>query len=108
MFGCSYQFCQKNWGFDMSETFPHQVDSLNSDSPSGKCFVWCGAKDNSTTPAMAEYLVRKVPGSELRVVDDVGHLVLFTKWKEIIGELVDDPIPLGTNVKKKLTHEKRY
>lgn len=48
---------------------------------------WHGTLDNSTTMAMASYMVDKIPDGKLTVCDGEGHMLLIPRWEEILTAL---------------------
>ena len=65
------------WGFDLGAI----------DVPVG---VWHGGADRTVPLAAAEYLAGAIPGAELTVHDDLGHLSLpVERDREILGWLLD-------------------
>jgi pimeloyl-ACP methyl ester carboxylesterase len=51
--------------------------------------LWHGEEDSSTPLIMAEYMARAMPHSRLTVLRDEGHLLLFTRWEEILRSLLE-------------------
>lgn len=49
-----------------------------------KVNIWQGGKDNVWTTATSDYLHRKYANSTYSIVDDEGHLLYLSRWKEII------------------------
>jgi pimeloyl-ACP methyl ester carboxylesterase len=49
--------------------------------------LWHGAADNMVPVAMARNLADKIPGSRLTILNNEGHLLLFSYWHDIISEL---------------------
>ena len=56
--------------------------------PVPRVHLTCGASDRGSTPEMSKFLNLLIPGSTLKVVENAGHLVLFTHFDEIASELL--------------------
>ena len=54
-----------------------------------KVLVVVGADDNITPPKYGEFLHQNIPGSELKVIRDVGHLSPIEKPEEV-GQIIRD------------------
>ena len=54
-----------------------------------KVLVVVGADDNITPPKYGEFLHQNIPGSELKVIRDVGHLSPIEKPEEL-GQIIRD------------------
>jgi pimeloyl-ACP methyl ester carboxylesterase len=62
------------WGFDIGDIRTH-ID------------IWHGRDDVSVPLGMAQHVADRVPDSELHVVPNAGHLLVFEHWREIFGAL---------------------
>jgi len=51
--------------------------------------VICGAEDIMTPPALSEQLAKRIPGAELRVIPECGHIA-FTEKPAETAELITD------------------
>lgn len=51
--------------------------------------LWHGTEDNSTTVAMARYIVTKIPNGKLTICDGEGHMLLIPRWEEILKTLIE-------------------
>lgn len=49
--------------------------------------LWHGLDDVSAPPAMARYLAATLPDCQARLYPGEGHLLLFTRWPEILAAL---------------------
>jgi len=49
--------------------------------------LWHGTLDNSTTMAMARYMSKNIPNSDLTVCKGEGHMLLIPHWEEILTTL---------------------
>jgi pimeloyl-ACP methyl ester carboxylesterase len=54
-----------------------------------KVFIWQGELDESVTPAMARYMDKHIPDSELKIIEDNGHFWLLENCAEMLEKLVD-------------------
>lgn len=52
--------------------------------------VWQGERDVNVPPAMARYLAGAIPGSQLHLFPDEGHLMYLNHWPEIVGFLLKE------------------
>ncbi|HYF62607.1 MAG TPA: alpha/beta hydrolase [Herpetosiphonaceae bacterium] len=50
--------------------------------------IWQGERDVNVPPAMARYLAGAIPGSQLHMFPDEGHLMYLNHWPEIVGVLL--------------------
>lgn len=55
-----------------------------------KTYIWQGDHDVNVPLAMAQYLARTIPNSELRIYANEGHLMYLSHWQEIIETLSAD------------------
>lgn len=60
-----------SWGFDLETIHAH-------------VHIWNGIEDLNVPSAMAEYLAKKLPHNQIRLLPGEGHLCLFNHWKEIL------------------------
>jgi pimeloyl-ACP methyl ester carboxylesterase len=49
--------------------------------------LWYGERDEVCPPEIGRRFARALPNAELRVTDD-GHQLIFTHWRELLGEAV--------------------
>jgi pimeloyl-ACP methyl ester carboxylesterase len=68
-----YLACQ---GFDVREDLPKIT---------AKTLVICGDKDRMTPPRWSRYLQERIPGSELRIVKDSGHMLPLENPQALAG-----------------------
>lgn len=54
-----------------------------------KTYLWYGKKDRNVTLAMGKYYASQIPGSELTIYPNEGHLISITHAKEIFQALVN-------------------
>jgi pimeloyl-ACP methyl ester carboxylesterase len=54
-----------------------------------RVLIWHGMDDISAAPSMARYLAGVLPCSQAWFFPGEGHLLLFTRWREVIGRLAD-------------------
>ncbi len=54
----------------------------------GRRGSWHGEADTNVPVAMARRIAQLVPGAQLTVYPEEGHLVAATHWDEIIGALM--------------------
>ncbi|MBP7687551.1 MAG: alpha/beta hydrolase [Thermoflexales bacterium] len=67
----------KPWGFRLQDvTFP--------------VGLWHGDCDTSTPIGMARYMAQAMPHSTARYFPGEGHWLLFTHWREILAELIQE------------------
>ncbi len=66
------------WGFSLGD-IKTRVD------------LWHGSLDCNVPRAMADYLAASLPSSTLSILENTGHLALFTHWVEILAQLVRKP-----------------
>jgi len=62
------------WGFALEE------DEVRS-------FLWQGEEDVIVTPAMGRFMAARLPNCVARFLPGEGHLLLFTRWREILEDL---------------------
>jgi pimeloyl-ACP methyl ester carboxylesterase len=66
------------WGFELSElAVPVQI--------------WHGARDSTVPTAMTRHLEQEIPDAQLRLFSDEGHHLLYSRWSDILTELVSSP-----------------
>jgi pimeloyl-ACP methyl ester carboxylesterase len=53
--------------------------------------IWHGTADPEIFPGMAEHLAQAMPHASLTLLPDEGHLLLFTHWAAILGQLATQP-----------------
>jgi pimeloyl-ACP methyl ester carboxylesterase len=53
--------------------------------------VICGTHDTLTPPKYARYLVDKIPGSELALIDGAGHMVMIEK-PELVAQYMESAL----------------
>lgn len=64
-----------DWGFDLRNI-------------KTKVYLWYGEADKNVTLAMANYYKKQIPGSELTIYPNEGHLCQITHAEEILRKLV--------------------
>lgn len=64
--------CANPWGFKVSDI-------------RAPALLWHGLDDITTPPAMGRYLAATLPDCRARFYSGEGHLLLFTRWPEILG-----------------------
>ena len=50
--------------------------------------IWHGEADNGTPVGMARAMARAIPAAALHVLPGEGHLLAFSRWREILEELL--------------------
>ncbi len=50
-------------------------------------FLWHGTADDQATPAMAQHVAGKIPGSMITMCKNEAHLLLFPHWEEILKQI---------------------
>ncbi|KAF0498885.1 alpha/beta hydrolase [Gigaspora margarita] len=80
-----YSLFGKDWGFDLSDIGKGKDGKLGV-----KCKVWHGEEDYGCTIAMGKYIADQIEGCETCFVENLGHLVYFTAWNEIIDWCIAD------------------
>jgi pimeloyl-ACP methyl ester carboxylesterase len=58
--------------------------------------VLCGDQDKMTPPRLSQYLHSSIPGSQISIIRNAGHMVMLEKPAEVLGALNSflDEIPL--------------
>ena len=64
----------QEWGFDLNKI-------------KGTVKFWQGKKDNNVPYQWAEMMSKEIPNSELKLIENEGHLIIFEHAEEIFGEL---------------------
>lgn len=54
-----------------------------------KVFIWQGEDDPNVTPAMARYMVERIPNNETTFVPGAGHFLAYSHWHSILKKLLD-------------------
>lgn len=49
--------------------------------------IWQGGQDQNVPPRMAEELAAELPDAKIRREPQLGHLLLFSKWKQIVEDI---------------------
>jgi pimeloyl-ACP methyl ester carboxylesterase len=63
------------WGFPLDEI-------------EAKVLLWYCALDRSVPPAMGRYLNNAIPGSQITLVSDAGHLWILLHLREVLNDLL--------------------
>jgi len=62
---------------------------LALDAVAAPVVTWHGAHDGVSPPEVGRWLAEHLADVEVRVVEDGGHHLLFPRWSEILGALVE-------------------
>lgn len=54
-----------------------------------KVYIWQGEDDPNVTPAMARYMVERIPDHEARFIAGKGHFLMMDHWRAILTQIVD-------------------
>ena len=54
-----------------------------------KVYIWQGEDDPNVTPAMAHYMVARIPNSKAVIVPGAGHLLIVSHWQKILQQMLD-------------------
>ncbi len=49
--------------------------------------ILCGADDQLTPVRLSQYLATKIPGAQLEIVPEAGHMVIMEKPREVATRL---------------------
>jgi pimeloyl-ACP methyl ester carboxylesterase len=74
-FAWELQLAARPWGFPLSDI---RVPVA----------IWHGGKDNSIPPVMGERIATAIPGAQLHLLPDEGHLFFLPRWCEILADLL--------------------
>ena len=55
-----------------------------------KVFLWQGEDDPNVTPAMGRYLAARIPNCAAVFMPNAGHLLLYSRWREILEQCIDN------------------
>lgn len=67
--------CVVDWGF--------RLEDIRT-----RVFLWQGEADPNVTPAMGRYMAARIPNCEATFVENAGHFLMFSHWKEIVSQCV--------------------
>lgn len=54
-----------------------------------KVFLWQGEDDPNVTPAMAHYMIERIPSNKPKFVHGAGHFLVYSHWREILQQVLD-------------------
>ncbi len=66
------------------ELTPPDVDLVDVRCP---VLLWYGSGDRSTPPAFGAWFADRLPDARLEVVEGAGHLLLLTRWTDVLTAL---------------------
>lgn len=66
----------RDWGFDLGAV-------------RAPLHLWHGTEDRAIPAAGAQALAARVPGARLTLLPGEGHFLVFERWREILGWLLD-------------------
>ncbi len=69
-------FTAPDWGF--------RLEDIRT-----RVFIWQGEDDPNATPAMAAYMVERIPDAELKLLPDTGHMLVYGRWREILQQVLE-------------------
>lgn len=74
-FAWELQLAARPWGFPLSDI---RVPVA----------VWHGGRDNSIPPVMGKRIAAAIPGAQLHLLPEEGHLFFLSRWSEIFADLL--------------------
>jgi hypothetical protein len=72
-----------DWGFDLADA--------------RRVTIWQGGQDENVTSAESVWLSEHLPGTELRLLPDEGHISIGLRFPEILDDLVARAGPKATS-----------
>lgn len=72
-----FRLAANDWGF--------RVEDIRT-----KVFLWHGAADPMITTSTTHYLSERMLNSDMQIISDEGNLLLYSRWREILQQLLAD------------------
>lgn len=54
-------------------------------------YLWHGLNDVDATPPMGQFIAGKIPACRVTLLENEGHLLLFSHWQDILAQLAPEP-----------------
>ncbi|CAG8701139.1 3717_t:CDS:2 [Cetraspora pellucida] len=80
-----YSLWGKYWGFNLKD-----IGKGIDGNPGVRCKVWHGEEDYGCTIDMGKYIADQIEGCEACFVKNLGHMLYFTAWDDIIDWCIMD------------------